>query len=260
VVPPNPHKLGEGAPDTRPHTLAQKIVVQTSGVINMNKKTWLIILWLVLALIAFRYGNRWLQPENILSYRDTWHTLAQNHPLVSALVFALLYVVATTVSIPGGAPLSMIAGFLFGRWWGTLIVVVSATLGALLVLWLVRYLFYDWARVRLERSPTAQRLIQGFTEDAFHYLLFLRLLPVFPFWLVNIASAFTPVSTRTYGLATLIGIIPASFIYVNLGRTFGTINQLDDLASPRMGLALGLLAALSLLPVVMKRLRGESRA
>ncbi len=221
----------------------------------MKKRTLILILWAILALIAFGYGKRWLEPEVILGYRNAWLALVQAHPLTSGLLFALLYTLATAVSIPGASVLSLIAGFLFGRWWGTLIVVVSATLGALLVFWLVRYLFSGWAKTKLERSPKARQLIEGFTEDAFNYPLFLRLVPIFPFWLVNIAPAFTPVSMKTYGLATLIGILPGSFIFVNLGTTLGTLNHLEDLLSPRMGLALGLLGALSLLPVLIKRLR-----
>ncbi len=221
----------------------------------MNKKFLILIVWAVLALFAFSYGNRWLQPEAILDYRDTWVAVVQDHALTSALIFTVFYTLATALSIPGASVLSLIAGFLFGIWWGTLIVVTSDTVGALLVFWLVRYLFYDWAKAKLGQSPKTQQLIQGFTEDAFTYLLFLRLAPIFPFWLVNITPAFTPVSIRTYGLASLIGILPGSFIFVNLGRTLETINHLEDLLSARIGLALGLLGALSLFPVIMKCLR-----
>ncbi len=221
----------------------------------MTKKTWILILGVILALIAFGYGRHWLEPEAILGYRDAWLALAQNHPLTSGLIFALVYTLVTAISLPGASALSLIAGFLFGRWRGTLIVVVSATCGALLVFSLVRYLFSDWAKTKLQRSPRARQLMAGFTKDAFNYLLFLRLVPLFPFWLVNIAPAFTPVSMKTYGLATLIGILPGSFIFVNLGTTVGTLHHLEDLLSPRMGLALGLLGALSLLPVLIKRMR-----
>ncbi len=226
----------------------------------MKRKTALLILWLIL-IAAFAFlGRRLLDLETILAYRDQLLALAQSHRWSLALGFTLVYILATALSFPGASSLSLVAGFLFGRWLGTAVVVIAATTGAVLVFWLCRYLAADWARQRLQRYPKARQLIDGFTADAFHYLLFLRLVPVFPFWLVNVAPAFTPISTRTYVLATLIGILPGSFVFVNLGRTLGTIRQAADLVSPQVLLALGLLGLLSLVPVLVRHLRQESHA
>ncbi len=226
----------------------------------MQRKTALLILWLLL-IAAFSFlGRRWLDPAAILEHRDQLLTLAQSHRWGLALGFTLIYILATALSFPGASALSLVAGFLFGRWLGTVIVVGAATVGAVLVFWLSRHLLADRVRRRLARHPKARRLLAGFAADAFHYLLFLRLVPVFPFWLVNMASAFTPISTRTYALATLIGILPGSFVFVNLGRALGTVRQTSDLVSPSVLLALGLLGLLALIPVLFRHLRSESHA
>ena len=107
-----------------------------------------------------------------------------------------------------------------------------------------------WARV-------GERINAGFTENAFSYLLFLRLVPAFPFFLVNLAPAFTAIPLRTYVLATLIGIIPGTFVYVNLGQTLGRIESLQGLVSRETLLAFGLLGLFALLPVAWKRLKSR---
>jgi len=226
----------------------------------MRRKTVLLLVWLMLIAAFAVLGRQWLDLDTLLQYRDQLLALAETHRWGLALGFALVYILTTALSFPGASALSLAAGFLFGRWLGTVIVVTAATVGAVLVFWLCRYLAADWARQRLQRFPKAQRLIEGFSADAFPYLLFLRLVPVFPFWLVNITPAFTPISTRTYVLATAIGILPGSFVYVNLGRTLGTIDSAADLVSRRVALALGLLGLLSLVPVLARHWGKESHA
>ena len=138
---------------------------------------------------------------------------------------------------------------------------IAATVGATLVFLAARYLFADAARKRL--GAVGERLNAGFTENAFSYLLFLRLVPAFPFFLVNLAPAFTAIPVRTYVLATLIGIIPGTFVYVNLGQTLGRIDSLQGLVSRETLLAFGLLGLFALLPVAWKKLKarrtGEAR-
>lgn len=165
----------------------------------------------------------------------------------------VIYTAATALSFPGGLVLSLAMGFLFGRWIGTMAIVVSATLGVTLVFWAARYLFAEAAARHLQNNPSGKKIIQGFQNNALNFLLFLRLVPVFPFWLVNLAPALTPVSTRTYIAATFIGIIPGSFIFANLGQSLGRINSLDNLLSTEVSAALGLLGLFALLPLLFKK-------
>ena len=101
----------------------------------------------------------------------------------------------------------------------------------------------------------AAKLISGFNDNALHYLLFLRLVPLFPFWLVNLAPAFTPIKLRTYVIGTAIGILPGCFVFANLGQSLGRIDSLNQLVSTETLLAFGLLGLFALLPVLMKKFR-----
>ncbi len=197
-------------------------------------------------------GEQWLNLENLQKNRQVLLDYAGQHTILLFFICGLIYIFCTTFSLPGATILSLAIGFLFGRWTGTLLIVISATLGATLVFLLARYLIADWARERLLKNPQAHKLMAGFQEDAFNYLLFLRLVPLFPFWLVNLASAFTPVSTRTYIRSTLFGIIPGSFVFANLGQSLAEIDSAGQLLSTPLLFAFALLGLLALSPVIVK--------
>ena len=200
-------------------------------------------------------GQRYLSLETIKANRDALLAFADQHFLTAVAIAFAIYVAATALSLPGGLVLSLAMGFVFGRWIGTVLVVAAATLGATSVFLAARYLFADAARRRL--GALGEKINAGFNENAFAYLLFLRLVPAFPFFLVNIAPAFTSVSVRTYVLATLIGIVPGTFVFVNLGQTLGRIDSLDGLVSRETLLAFALLGAFSLLPVAWKKFKAR---
>jgi uncharacterized membrane protein YdjX (TVP38/TMEM64 family) len=215
-------------------------------------------IWLVpIAIAAFFLlgGPQWLSLDNIREHRQALMDFTAQHYLAMLLACGVGYSLSTALSLPGGTVLSLLLGFLFGRWTGTLLIVISATLGAAAIFWLARYLLADWARQRLQQHALSQKLLDGFQADAFNYLLFLRLVPLFPFWLVNLAPAFTSVSMRTYLITTFVGIMPGSFIFANLGQSLGRIERLDQLLSWQTLLALSLLGGLSLIPVLSKRLQ-----
>lgn len=206
-----------------------------------------------LALFFALGGHEWLRFETLKAYRDQLLAATRELGTLALLLAFLAYVVVVALSVPGGAVASLAMGFLFGRWVGTLLIVAAATLGATLVFLAARHLFADTARRRL--GPRAQRVVEGFGRDAVSYLLFLRLVPVFPFWLVNLIPAFTPVTTRVFVLTTAAGIVPGSFVFSNLGESLGRIESPDQLLSPRVLTSLGLLGLLALLPVAVRKLR-----
>jgi uncharacterized membrane protein YdjX (TVP38/TMEM64 family) len=204
-------------------------------------------------------GQRYLSLDAVKQNRDALLAFAGAHFLAALAIAFVVYAGAVALSLPGGLVLSLTMGFVFGRWVGTALVVAAATVGATLVFLAARYLFADAARRRL--GALGERINAGFTEDAFSYLLFLRLVPVFPFFLVNLAPAFTSIALRTYVLATLIGIIPGTFVYVNLGQALGHIDSLQGLVSRETLLAFGLLGLFALLPVAWKKWKSRrSRA
>jgi uncharacterized membrane protein YdjX (TVP38/TMEM64 family) len=198
-------------------------------------------------------GHEWLRFETLREHRDELlaYTRANRGTALAAAFVA--YVVIVALSVPGATIASLTVGFLFGRWTGTLLIAAAATLGATLVFLAARHLFADAARRRM--GPRARRVAEGFERDAVSYLLFLRLVPVFPFWLANLIPAFTPVRTRTYAAATAVGILPGTFVFANLGESLGRIQSADQLLSPQVLTALALLGLLALLPVAVRKLR-----
>ncbi len=213
----------------------------------------LAVIFILFGVFFLIDGQQWLSLENLQQNRHDLQAYAEQNYLFLFLGCGLLYIAMTALSLPGGAIFSLALGFLFGRWMGTLLIVVSATIGATLLFLLARYLIADWARAKLQENEQAVKIMEAFQTDAYSYLLFLRLVPLFPFWLVNLAPAFTPVSTRTYIIATFLGIIPGSFVFANLGQSLAEIESADQLLSMPVIIAFTLLGLLALAPVLLKR-------
>ncbi|MGH8379092.1 MAG: TVP38/TMEM64 family protein, partial [Gammaproteobacteria bacterium] len=178
----------------RLHTLAPRLVI---------------VVVIVAAVVLFYRlgGGQWLDLKHLLAERGELYTFVQQHYLMALLIAGLAYMLMAALSIPGGTVLSLLIGFLFGLWAGGTLIVIAATLGATIIFLIVRYLIGAAARTWLKKKPQAEKLLAGFERDAFNYLLFVRFVPLFPFWLVNLASAFTAISLRQYMLGTFVGII-----------------------------------------------------
>ncbi len=215
---------------------------------------------LALVVIAFFAldAQRYLSLDSVKVHRDALLAFTNAHFILALAIALVVYVLATAFSVPGGLVLSLTMGFLFGRWVGTMLIVIAATIGATLVFSAARYLFADAARRRM--GSLGEKINAGFTENALNYLLFLRLVPLFPFFLVNLAPAFTTISLRTFILGTLIGIIPGSFVFANLGQTLGRIDSLAGLLSMETIAAFILLGLLALVPVVVRKVRAARAA
>lgn len=213
----------------------------------------LVALLFIGALAAFFAldGQRYLTLETLQQNRNALLEFTQQHYWQALLITVVVYTAATAISVPGAVLLSLATGFLFGRWVGTGVIVISATTGAALVFLAARYLFADAMRAKL--GGKLRELSDGFARDAFSYLLFLRLVPLFPFWLVNLAPAFTDIRLSTYVAATAIGIIPGAFVFANLGQSLGRIQSTAQLVSPETLGALALLGILALVPVLAKK-------
>jgi uncharacterized membrane protein YdjX (TVP38/TMEM64 family) len=182
----------------------------------------------------------------------------------AALFFVLAYAVAVAFSLPVAALATPVAGFLFGVWLGAALSVIGATLGSIAVFLAARYAFHDLFHARA--SATLARLEEGFRRDSFSYLLFLRLVPLFPFWLINIVPALLGMRLDRYVLATFLGIVPGGIVYASVGSGLGSL--IDRGEMPDLGvifewhilLPLLGLAVLALLPVIYARLRPRKTA
>tara|TARA_B100000989_G_C19468600_1_gene439585 strand:- start:34 stop:777 length:744 start_codon:yes stop_codon:yes gene_type:complete len=202
----------------------------------------------------------------------TWETVAQNYSEISHFInqnyaasyfgFGLFYTAVVTFSLPIASFLTLAAGALLG-WPSIGLIVLAATAGASLLFIAARGLFRDVLRAR--SRPFFDKLEAGFTQNAFGYLLFLRLLPVVPFWAVNILPAFSSMRLAQFICATAIGIIPGTSLYVSVGRGFdhilaqGETPNLADLNTPHIWLPLTGLALLALFPTLYRQFRPTSK-
>ncbi|MDA7987644.1 MAG: TVP38/TMEM64 family protein [Alphaproteobacteria bacterium] len=189
-------------------------------------------------------------------------TEAARHPF-AAPVFILAYLVVVALSIPGATFLTLLGGFLFGIVTGTVLVVTGATLGAVVIFVVARTAIAQPLAKRA--GPKLEELRHGFEKNAFFYLLFLRLVPLFPFWLVNIVPAALGMKLAPYALATLLGIIPGSAVYVSVGNGLSAVIQsgenpnLGIIFQPEVLLPILALAVLSLVPIVVKKQRDKKQ-
>jgi uncharacterized membrane protein YdjX (TVP38/TMEM64 family) len=221
---------------------------------------------LVLAIVlVFATGlHRYLSFDALRQHRHLLQDFVGQHYGVAALLFVLVYTLAVALSIPGAVVLSVAGGFLFDCVAGTALVVIGATAGAVLVYFAAKTALGDALRARAGGLVT--KLEAGFRENALSYLLVLRLVPLFPFWLVNLAAALLRVPFRTYVIGTFLGIIPGAYVYCTVGAGVGSVfdqggePSLRGALTPEVITALVGLAVLSLVPVVYKKLRRRPAA
>ena len=185
---------------------------------------------------------------------------AADAPILSVGLFVVVYAVLTGACLPVALMLSLVGGLVFGPWVGAAAVLVGATGGALVAYGATRSAFAHVLVARAERDPRLQRIMQGFGRNAFSYILTLRLIPFFPFPLVNVASGLAAVPLRAYALGTLVGGVPTALIYTSLGAglgaSLGSEGSLEAaVRAPGVILPLVALAALSLIPMLFRRFR-----
>jgi len=218
------------------------------------------------ALAAIVAAVYWSGAADYLSYEALRRHLSDlqafvaGHAVLAFLALVLVYAAGTALSLPAMSVVTVAAGLVYGVWVGFLGVWIGAVLGASAIFLIVRTSLGD--ALRRKARPWIGRFERGFQKDEFNYLLALRLVPIFPFWVLNIAPALLGMKTRNYVLSTALGILPGTFVYVWVGhgaaetvRLGGRVDPARLLFEPHIfGPILGL-AALALLPVILRRLR-----
>ena len=239
-----------------------------------------VALALITGVIVAMGWHRALTLEALVSHRDAIQAFIERHSLLAPLLYAAIYAGVVALSIPGATVLTITGGILFGTLVGGLCAAVGATIGATLLFLIARSAFGDWLVQRA--GPLMSRFADGFREDAFSYLLFLRLVPIFPFWLVNLAPALLGVPLRTFVGATAIGIVPGALAFAFFGsgldsvlasqkdafmacvQAGGTNCKLDfDLkaaVTPKLVAAFLILGGIALIPAVVKRIRARRQS
>jgi uncharacterized membrane protein YdjX (TVP38/TMEM64 family) len=245
-------------------------------------RRWMpLIVLVVLSITAIAIG--WKQKisfETLVRHNEAIHAFILVNRLASIAIYLAIYVVAIALSLPGGLVLTMSGGFLFGGLVGGAAAVVGATTGAVILFMIAKSAFGE--HLTRYAGTVAERLAEEFRADAFHYLLFLRLVPVFPFVLINLVAAVVGLRLRTFVAATAIGIIPGGLTFAFLGAGLDSVIRAQGavynacLASgrtdcrldfdikaavtPELLGALAALGVLALIPIVVKRIRARRTA
>ena len=207
---------------------------------------WVLAAVLVGAVAAFYAAglDRHLSWTAVRDQVAGWQGYVRDHPVAAVAVFFCVYVVVTGLSIPVAAALSLAAGILFGRWVGTGLVSVAATAGATLAFLSSRYVLRGWVRSRFgDRLRPVER---GVERDGAYYLFTLRLIPLIPYFLINLGMGLTPIPVRTFALVSWVGMLPVTFLYVNAGAVLPTIEGPGDVLSAPVLVSLALLGLVPL--------------
>jgi pyruvate/2-oxoglutarate dehydrogenase complex dihydrolipoamide dehydrogenase (E3) component/uncharacterized membrane protein YdjX (TVP38/TMEM64 family) len=217
-----------------------------------SHKTWLWAGAAALALLALWAWRQYdlgalLTLDNLKASRDALQARVQAAPLATAGLFFVVYVAAAALSIPGALILTLAAGAMFGLGWGLLLVSFASSLGALLAFLAARYLLRDTIQARFGKALAP--INEGVKKDGTFYLLTLRLVPVFPFWLINLLMGLTPMGAGRFYAVSQIGMLAGTAVYVNAGTQLAAIQSPGDILSPGL---LGSFVLLGLFPLLAK--------
>ncbi|MBS3964106.1 MAG: FAD-dependent oxidoreductase [Methylomonas sp.] len=208
----------------------------------------LVIITLVAAFFAFDL-HHYFTLENVKAQQDAIEQYRQAHPALAVALYAALYIAVTGLSLPGAAVLTLAGGGIFGLFWSTIIVSFASSIGATLAFLAARFLLRDWVRARF--GQRLQSIEEGLERDGAYYLFTLRLVPVFPFFLINLAMGLTPMKTLTFYGVSQIGMLAGTVVYVNAGTQLAQIDSLAGILSPAL---LGSFALLGFFPLLTKKL------
>ena len=225
------------------------------------RRLWPLLLIIILFFVFYYFKlNHYLSLASLQIHYQQLISWTNNHYVYAVLIFMSVYILCISASFPVALVLTLTGGLLFGVFWGALYVVISATIGSSVLFFIVKFALKDWEAKRTARWVNKMRL--GFQHNAFSYLLVLRLMPIFPFWVVNIVPALLGVRAKTFILATFLGIIPASIIYASVGKSLNSLLEMGQtpnlkiIFSPEFVFPLLALALLSLVPLLYKKIKG----
>jgi uncharacterized membrane protein YdjX (TVP38/TMEM64 family) len=235
-------------------------------------------LGLAMAIAYYFDLQTYLSLDYLIGKRVFLQSYVAEHLALSIFIYALVYVAVVALSLPGASILSIAGGFIFGWMLSAPITIVAATIGATAVFQIVKSSLGE--SVAKRATSYVNRLSDGFAQDAFNYLLFLRLVPVFPFFAVNAVAGLCRVSLRSFTLGTFIGIIPGAYIFAWVGSGLGNVIStqmaqheicvakdglnncpyeisISSLITPQLFIALTALGLLALVPVVFKKFKAQ---
>lgn len=249
--------------------------VEASGRSKGNLRKWLPV-GVLLAILGTSWFAGWLDYlslSSLIQHREALGELVDQNFILSLFGYVVFYALLVAISFPGASLLTIAAGFLFGGWVGGIATVFAATIGAVIIFEIARTSFGEAMERRTGKF--VEKMRSGFHENAFSYLLTLRLIPVFPFWVMNIVPALLNMKIVPYAVATFLGIIPGTIAYAFIGAGLDSVIMAQEEANPGCAaqgtcqispgslitteviIAMVGLGLLSLLPVIVKKIKGK---
>jgi len=213
----------------------------------MDRKKIIIVILALAVLWLVSEFSHYLTLENAKIYQAQLNEYINDNFLLAGVLYFALYTVSTALSVPGAILLTLLGAALFGFWWSLLFVSFASSIGATLAFLFSRYLLQDWVQRRFGGKLKA--INQGIEKDGSLYLLTLRLIPVFPFFMVNLVMGLTTMSAKKYYLFSQLGMLPSTMLFLNAGTQLADINSLSGLLSPSLLVSL---VVLGLLPLISK--------
>jgi len=221
----------------------------------MSKKMILgIILVASIVLLAVNFGQ-YLTLENAKAQQALLNDYIESNFVVAAATYFILYIMITAFSIPGAAVVTLLGAALFGFWTSLVLVSFASTIGATLAFLSSRFLLRDWVQGKF--GDKLSTINQGVEKDGAFYLFSLRLIPVFPFFLINLLMGLTPISVGRYYLTSQLGMLPGTAVYLNAGTQLAEIDSLSGIVSPSVLLSFALLGVF---PIAAKWIMGKFRS
>lgn len=218
----------------------------------MDKKKILVAIFIAIVGLWFAFDlGQYLTLENAKLQQQALQDTIASQPLLSSLVYFALYISITALSLPGAAIFTLLGAALFGFWWSLLLVSFASTIGATLAFLFSRYLLKDWVQKKFGQK--LETINKGIEKDGPFYLFSLRLIPIFPFFLINLLMGLTPITASRFYLFSQIGMLPGTMVYLNAGTQLAEIDSLSGIVSPSVLISLALLG---LFPLIAKHVMG----
>ncbi|QGY41082.1 TVP38/TMEM64 family protein [Pseudodesulfovibrio cashew] len=206
-----------------------------------------VVVTLVLSYFLFDFG-RFFSLEYLKASREQFRELYAGHTVLVLTAYFCLYVVSTALALPAATVITLAGGALFGWTTGVIVVSFASSIGAALAFLVSRYLFRDWVQSRF--GDKLAQINGGIKREGAFYLFTLRLIPAFPFFVINTVMGLTPMRLSTYYWVSQVGMFPATVVYVNAGKELGQLESLSGLLSPSLIVSF---AILGLFPLVVKK-------
>jgi len=223
----------------------------------VTRARWALLAVLAALLAAFFVLDlgRFLSLEQLRASKAAIDAYRDAHPVLASAAFFGIYVAATSLSIPGAGVMTLAGGAIFGLLWGTLLVSFASALGATLAFLTSRFILHDAIQARF--GDRLKAINAGVRRDGAFYLFTLRLIPAFPFFVINLVMGLTPIRVRTFYAVSQAGMLPLTLVFVNAGTELARVNQLKDVLSPTL---LASLALIGLFPFLAKKVMEKVNA